>query len=134
MIDSVLMTSFLVNLVKAMVLLWVLLVEKALAKLHDSYKALQNESIKDLLTDLTGTPCKQLTVYGAHLRPKVSPFDSEYLIITHPLSTQLANDTLWSELLSNVEQSHLMTADVSGDLDLPFSKHAAANLYPNVTS
>ncbi len=68
--------------------LWVLLVEKALAKLHGSYKALQNCSIAGLLTDLTGAPCKQLTVYGAHLRPKVSVLSTlNAYFITDPFST-----------------------------------------------
>ncbi len=51
--------------------MWILIVEKALAKLFGSYIALQDEKMVNIVVTLTGAPCQQLCLQDSQFRPKV---------------------------------------------------------------
>lgn len=72
--------------------IWVLLIEKAFAKLHGSYLSLENGNIKHSLIDLTGCP---VFTYQMMERGKDSPFDS--------------ND-FWGKLKHWSEENYLVAA------------------------
>lgn len=76
--------------------LWVLLVEKAFAKMHGSYYAIRGGWALEALMDLTGAPCLSIRFADASTQQKVS------------------NGELWSSLVRYDQENYLMSASTPG--------------------
>jgi hypothetical protein len=84
--------------------LWVLLVEKAYAKLHGSYLSIQTGQSYDALMDLTGAP---------------------YQIIQFPTEVEERKDRskmdiIWNKLVEGMKNHYLMSAGTRDVKDVPF--------------
>mmetsp|Transcript_16055 Transcript_16055/g.17391 ORF Transcript_16055/g.17391 Transcript_16055/m.17391 type:complete len:757 (-) Transcript_16055:897-3167(-) len=77
--------------------LWVLLVEKAYAKLHGSYDAIRSGWAYEAMVDLTGAPCKSFRLDDPLMKVKID------------------NGELWSELLRYDLENYLMSASTPGE-------------------
>ena len=75
--------------------LWIMLLEKAYAKMHGSYSTLKNGHTYEALMDLTGCPCKYFS------------FSDHYII------QMLKNDDLWLKIKEFNERSFLISLSLA---------------------
>jgi calpain-15 len=77
--------------------LWVLLLEKAFAKLHGSYEAIKAGWAYEAMMDLTGAPYKTIRFDDSELKPKID------------------NGQLWAELMRFDQENYIMSASTPGE-------------------
>ncbi|XP_061164803.1 calpain-D-like [Saccostrea echinata] len=84
--------------------LWVMLLEKAAAKLHGGYKALDSGLVVESLAMLTGEPCKHIDLGGVDIQKK----DDKKL--------KIDRDKLWEDLKNWRSLGYLLGVSTSPDL------------------
>ena len=88
--------------------LWVSLVEKAMAKLHGCYEALEEGTTDEALATLTGYPCERLELRKARRAHRDGGRGDSSGDLSDP-------ELVWARLLSFHEAGFLLSASVGGD-------------------
>ena len=78
--------------------LWVLLLEKAWAKIHGSYEKIELGLTKDVLRDLTGAPCMVLTTGDPEAWPKLLDAESKKYLLTASAGNTKASQQLIEQM------------------------------------
>lgn len=95
--------------------LWVVLVEKAYAKLNDSYGALIGGFTNEALSTFTGYPCENI---------RFSKFYDNLEIVER-------NDIIWANILSNREAGFLLACSTGSDTNINENEYKARGLESN---
>jgi len=96
--------------------LWVPIIEKAYAKIHNCYEALISGYIDDGLADMTGLVSEKVKLQKEFKKKGV-----KYVKFPHP-NLNRSKDELWSWLREKIEQNTMMGCSINSSPKVPGEK------------